>query len=224
VLTWQGPRLLESQTLSAELTFTPHFRHAPAERVFLSRKVCGAEHHWVVANPLCSVTGSIECGGQKVEFRGRGYHDHNYGTAPLGPGLRRWIWGRVLFGDDSVATFHFAQARDDALEDEVHLIEADATGLRETPIATVEADWSRRTGALLQYPEKLRLENALWLSNPRLIDSSPFYLRLTYDAQRGDRRGTALCEIAYPHRLRIPVLGRMIELSIDKRAVLPTIS
>ena len=41
-------------------------------------------------------------------------------------------------------------------------------------------------------------------------------MRLIYAADHG---GTAFCEIAYPHRLRWPVLGRMIEMSIDKRGI-----
>ena len=53
-----------------------------------------------------------------------------------------------------------------------------------------------------------------------MIDSSPFYLRIMYDASlRGTQCGRAFCEVAYPHRLRWPVLGRMIEMSIDKRAM-----
>jgi carotenoid 1,2-hydratase len=217
-LTFHGPVLLEDQTLEAEFAFRPHLSAPPQQRTFLSRQLSGADHHWVIANPLCDVTGTIRCVGQAIEFRGRGYHDHNYGTAPLGAGLKRWIWGRVLF-DDLACTFHFARPRDRGLADEVHLIEADATGVREVPIAAVEGDWSRRTAGLLCYPPQLRFENALWLSNGRVIDSSPFYLRLMYDARHDDRHGRAFCEIAYPHRLRWPVLGRMIEMSIDRRGV-----
>lgn len=222
ILTWQGPRLLSGQTLAGEFRFTPRLSHGPAERVFLSRALSGAEHHWVIAHPLCDVEGQLSLGGdQSLPFRGLGYHDHNYGSAPLGPGLRRWIWGRVLF-EDTVHTFHFARAKDPNLADEVHLIAADATGMREVPIACVEADWARRTAMWLRYPDSVRFENALWLSKPRVIDSSPFYLRCTYDAACADRHGRAFCEIAYPHRLRWPVLGRMIEMSIDKRGVIPT--
>ena len=46
-----------------------------------------------------------------------------------------------------------------------------------------------------------------------LVEDSPFYLRATYATEHGP----AFCEIAYPHRLRWPVLGRMIEMSVDTR-------
>jgi hypothetical protein len=113
-LTAQGPRRLEGQTLIGEFAFRPTLRHAPMERIFLSRAMTGAEHHWVLANPLCEVEGTIRCftadapgEGLGIRFAGRGYHDHNYGTGPLGPGLKRWIWGRAAF-DDAVHTFHYA--------------------------------------------------------------------------------------------------------------------
>ena len=60
------------------------------------------------------------------------------------------------------------------------------------------------------------MDDVLSLGNPRLIDSSPFYLRLIYDATTRGKAGTAFCEVAYPHRLRWPILGRMIEMSIAK--------
>jgi carotenoid 1,2-hydratase len=217
ILTMCGPKRLEDQPLLGEFKFEPLLDAPPHKRSFLSQAICGgAEHQWVVANPLCRVSGSFQCNGQTREFSGTGYHDHNYGTAPIGRGLRRWIWGRVLL-DDSVYTFHYVQPQDATQRDEIHMIQADSTGMREITIQRVDAAWSRRTGWLLNYPDALRFDSALELSNPRVIDSSPFYLRLSYDARVANRQATALCEIAYPHRLRGPVLGRMIEMSIDKR-------
>jgi hypothetical protein len=55
----------------------------------------------------------------------------------------------------------------------------------------------------------------LQLVNPKVVDASPFYLRLAYDASLRGISATAFCEIAYPHRLRWPILGRMIEMSIN---------
>ena len=66
----------------------------------------------------------------------------------------------------------------------------------------------------LAYPDRLKMSDVMELSQPQVIDSSPFYLRLTYDVMCRGKRGSAFCEVAYPHRLRWPVLGRMIEMSI----------
>lgn len=223
-LTWQGPKLLEEQTLSAELSFTPVFRHEPVERTFLSRQMTKAEHQWVIANPRCAVSGEIVLFGaaqdgqpQTISFSGKGYHDHNYGTAPIGRGLARWIWGRVLL-DRRAVTFHFARACDKSLPDEVHLVDATSEGIDEVTVSRAQADWSGRTPLLLRYPKRLSFDSSLVLERPRVVDSSPFYLRLMYDAAVDGEVGTAFCEVAYPHRLGWPVLGRMIEMSIDKRS------
>ena len=266
-LTWQGPKLLGGQELSAELTFRPRTPPGAMERTFLSRRLAGAEHRWVIADPLCDVTGTIVlgekgagdggivsgggAGGRRIEFAGRGYHDHNYGTAPIGPGLKRWVWGRAIAGggepvagspaapprdaagaaadaaagaaassaaEDLMYTFHFARPRDARLPDEIHLIRADAAGRQEVAVAAATVDWSRRTPLGLAYPATIDFPPHLRLTAPRVVDSAPFYMRLVYDAalDGGSRRTTAFCEVAYPHRLRWPVLGRMIELSIHR--------
>lgn len=215
-LTWQGPKTSRDQTLQADLTFRPRLPHPPAERPFFSRDLAGADHHWVLANPLCDVAGTVRCGGETIEFAGRGYHDHNYGTGPIGPGLKRWVWGRVLFEGRAV-TFHHATPRDAKLSDETHVIEANAAGLAARGLAVKpKIDWSARALGLA-YPRSLDFGEVLSLRNPRVVDAAPFYLRLTYDAASRGEDGTAFCEVAHPHRLRWPVLGRMIEMSIDTR-------
>lgn len=214
-LTWRGPRLLEGVKLEGEFSFKPCFDHSPQERTFFSKQMSGAEHHWVVANPLCDVSGSFAMGGERIAFQGRGYHDHNYGTGPIGPGLKRWAWGRAIL-NDRVYTFHFARPTDRRLADEGHLLVGDQTGLREVPVTKAAVDWSRRNGTLLSFPAEIVFDDYLKLTAPRLVDSSPFYMRMIYTAQAGGEQGTAFCEVAYPHRLRWPVLGRMIEMSIQK--------
>ncbi|HRK30201.1 MAG TPA: hypothetical protein PLD59_03905 [Tepidisphaeraceae bacterium] len=221
-LTWQGPKRLEGQTLTGEFVFRPRLQHAAVERTFLSRAMTGAEHRWVLANPLCEVTGSYRVftadapgAAVGVNFSGLGYHDHNYGTGPLGPGLRRWIWGRAVF-DDCVFTFHYAKPRDRTLADETHLVRGDGAGLAELQVRRVDCDWGAVSPMLLRYPKQLVFNATMRLHSPRLIDSAPFYMRLMYQAECQGRRGSAFCEVAYPSRLRWPILGRMIEMSISK--------
>jgi carotenoid 1,2-hydratase len=220
VLTSRGPKLLENQRLDVSFSFKPRITHAPMERQFFARSWSKADHHWVIANPLCDATGLVQLSnsatGKSEHFAmtGLGYHDHNYGTGPIGPGLKRWMWGRVLLSDHAVM-FHYAQPRDANQPDDIHLLEADQFGLRELPVDRFNADWSRKTATLLRYPAWVEAGN-MQLANPRIIDASPFYLRLVYDASVRGASGQAFCEIAYPHRLRWPVLGRMIEMSIRK--------
>lgn len=220
-LTARGPKTWHGQALSAELTFRPRAVHPPMERVFLSRRMTGAAHHWVIAAPSCDVVGHVERSDvagtrlDRIEFTGRGYHDHNYGTAPIGRGLKRWIWGRVLEGDRA-ATFHLAVPRERSLPEEFHLVESDAGGMRELAVPAPRPSWDRHTLLGLAYPSSLQLADDLRLDAPRVVDSAPFYLRLVYRAEFAGRECAALCEVAYPHRLRWPILGRMVEMSIDK--------
>ena len=219
-LTGRGPVTHETQRLLADFRFSPRFTHEPMQRRFFSRSWSGADHQWVIANPLCDVTGEVEIYDvptkkeTKFRFTGRGYHDHNYGTGPIGPGLKRWMWGRVLMNDHALM-FHFAQPKNSAQADDVHMIEAEALGLREVAVDRFHADWSRKTSTLLRYPAWVEA-GPLQLANPRVIDASPFYLRLVYDASVRGVTAQAFCEIAYPHRLRWPILGRMIEMSIRR--------
>lgn len=244
-LTWRGPQRSGAGPLRADLTFTPIIRPpspvatspgARHERRLFSREISGADHRWVIADPLCRVEGDIRLGGASqgngsgsgngtlprvIRVAGLGYHDHNFGTAPIGAGLRRWMWGRMLWKDHMV-TFHYACPTRQDLPDEVHLIEADAAGVRDLPAGRVEADWAGRTALGLLYPSALRFSSAdgsaagLSLNAPQVIDAAPFYLRLAYEGRFAERTGKALCEVAYPHRLTWPLLGRMIEMSIEK--------
>ncbi|MEL7237509.1 MAG: hypothetical protein AAGK78_01500 [Planctomycetota bacterium] len=216
-LTGRGPQFLNDQTLTAKLSFTPT-SPGLAERAFFSRAMTKADHRWVLAAPRCDVVGTLDLGdGEEIVFGGRGYHDHNFGTAPIGPGLERWLWGRVMVGAD-VTAFHYAKPRDASLPEEVHLLRAGADGLHESSPA-VTCDWSRKSNWRLSYPQSADFGEGLRLSDPKIVDSAPFYMRLTYHAQTPAGQGRAFCEIAYPHRLRWPVLGRMVEMSIEKSAL-----
>ncbi len=212
-VTARGPQTDYDATLEANLTFSPTFGHPPIERAFLSRAMTGAEHHWVLAAPHCRVSGTID--GEP--FDGMGYHDHNYGTAPIGPGLKRWVWGRILT-DEAVELFHLAEPREAGLPNEVHFLAADSEAVVEEEgdnnFRSTDWDWRGLGATLLRYPQEISFTGEPRLRDPRVVDAAPFYLRLTYDAGRGR---TAFCEAAHPHRLRWPILGRMIEMSIDKR-------
>jgi carotenoid 1,2-hydratase len=208
----------ESRKISATFRFMPRVAHQPVEKRFFSRIWSGADHSWVIANPLCDVSGEVEISDSQnhknssFSMKGLGYHDHNYGTGPIGPGLKRWMCGRVLM-EDHAAMFQYAQPRDANQPDDVYMVEADAFAMRELPVGRFNADWSVKSSKLLRYPAWVEA-GAMQLVNPKVIDSSPYHLRLVYDASVRGANGKAFCEVTYPHRLRWPILGRMIEKTI----------
>jgi carotenoid 1,2-hydratase len=219
-LTWRGPQHRTGTTVRAQLRFRPRFDAEPSEREFFSRQMTGALHRWVVASPVCAVEGRIwvasEKGETSISFEGNGYHDHNYGLAPIGEGLSRWVWGRA-FAHEAAFTFHHAVPRDKLRKPESHLLLAHSQGIRETDPAGVRVDWTGRSALGLSYPREIELGERLRLRSPRVVDSTPFYLRLTYAAEGVPGVQGAFCEVAHPHRLRWPVLGRMIEMSILRK-------
>lgn len=224
-LTATGPKRISGEKLAADVTFEPALAVPALQRRFFSRQLSGADHYWIIANPLCRARGSVMIAGQTISLDGLGYHDHNFGTGPIGPGLKRWFWGRVL-RDDRLLSFHFSRGRDPTVGNQIIAIrgQADQPDLTQNDVPLARFRFSRRTAMGLSYPAAASLGVAaegdvLRLTRGRVIDSQPFYLRLIYDAVLdGDssRPATALCEVAYPHRLRWPILGRMIELSIER--------
>ena len=51
---------------------------------------------WAVALPKAIVTGEIRINGQKIQCRGVGYHDHNWGYSPVtAMNNLGWYWGRA---------------------------------------------------------------------------------------------------------------------------------
>jgi hypothetical protein len=218
-----SPRRAAGGEVTADLVFRPRFSAPPVELAFPSRELSGADHRWVVANPVCAVDGAIRiagaggdgAGGREIRFSGRGYHDHHYGTAPLGRGVRRWARGRVL-ADDFALTFECAFPRDAAVPEEVRLIEADAAGAREVPVRRARVCWNRWSAAGLRWPGEIGLEletpdrRELELSGGRVIDSGACSVRASYTAAG---LGAATCEVVYPHRLTWPVLGRMVRMN-----------
>ena len=185
---------------SAELVFRPLVHHAPLQRSLLSAKAPGGEHHWIVAQPLCRVEGVVRVTGRdggprEIPIAGRGYHDHHFGTGPLGMSVRRRLRGRVL-AEDWVLAFQVVTTASPDQPDDVQLIQGDASGLRFIPVATRSIDWGRRASRGVVYPATLALGDRLRLSNPRLLDSIHDRLRLEYDAEVEGAKRTAFCEVA----------------------------
>ena len=215
--------------LSADLRVRPQWGGPPHERPLLSGRRSAATHQWVLADPLCDVEGVIRIGGgdasraalqdsagqgsaeREIPFAGLGYHDHHYGTAPLGLALRWRVWGRILGGGRALA-FHVAHPRDPESGDDAQLITADATGVRGAAVAC-RVDWGRGNLAP-DCPSQLAFDNGLTLTAPRVLDPSPLgrreVYRVVYDARGGGLAGTAFCEVARPPRPNWPVPGRLI--------------
>jgi carotenoid 1,2-hydratase len=194
--------------IAIDLRFTPRFSTKSFQtRVRHPRRL----DFWTVANPLCDVRGEIRLGrtapGDAIRFEGAGYCEHLYGPGPVGKGPQPWIRGRAL-AKNQCAAFQFGQY--------AHLVVADNSGIRQIDSPLAASASKVRTGWGMAYPASIDFNWGIALRRPRVIDSTPFFVRVIYDAVIRGNRGEALCEVMSPHRLDWPVVGAMVQRSVTR--------
>ncbi|MBQ3267213.1 MAG: hypothetical protein IJH08_04785 [Atopobiaceae bacterium] len=67
---------------------------------------------WLCAVPRGDVSGTVAVSGRTYEIRGRGYHDHQWGTAENQEFWNRWLWGRQQVAGHTVLLFDFVSTRE----------------------------------------------------------------------------------------------------------------
>ena len=192
--------------LAIDLTYRPLSTRSPHELKPVRHTVAGSEHFWIVAQPLCEVTGHVRLAGatRQLDFHGRGYHDHRFGTAPFGLHVRRSMCGRARF-DDRVVAFRI----DDCDGSEVPAalaVEADGAGVRELAVAQVARTWPGRAPSEMESPREVRIglegREELRLHDARGIDYSVERQHVVFRAVMGTAVGRAVCEMEYHDRPR----------------------
>ncbi len=182
--------------LRADLTFAPRVIVSTTEPRIFSQGGAVREHFWLIPAPLCDVTGMLRYADAQqfdhtIEFRGRGYHDHYFGTAPLAYGLQLWLRGRVLL--EGRALMFEVTARQDHYTS--MLLEADALGISEMTHHDCEVGPINGT-APEACPQSIACD-AFQLTKPQLLGTASGARWLTYAARLPDGRiATALCEVA----------------------------
>lgn len=77
----------------------------PAFRPGTGRWEAGDRHFsWFCPVPGADVACKLFIGGETIELKGNGYHDHNWGNVPMDQILSDWLWGRGQVGDFTVVT------------------------------------------------------------------------------------------------------------------------
>ena len=208
--------------VSAELSFRPTPPHAPCDFTVLARHAGGDEHRWIVADPVCEVSGTVTVSGAEgsgdgrngrtIEFRGRGYHDHTYGTGPLLTAMRHGLRGRLI-SRDRVIAFYVAEPLHRHQPVEVLLVEADAAGVRKLVVGSAPTLRWHRTSGRVPYPAEVHVLGAGidWkLSNPVVLESAGRFARLTYASSGVADGGMALCEAWAAPRLPWRLASRAV--------------
>jgi hypothetical protein len=175
--------VMKGGNVEGEWTFRSLETVAGWEGVFPSRAIARAEHRWLLPAGAYGVEGVIRVGGERLTMSGRGYHDHLYGTGPMGERVRYWIRGRVTLEGRTVA-FAVAYPRRSGAGVEAVLIEADGAGVRQL----LEEFDQKGPG---DRPAEMAFGRALKLGNPRDLGGK----WVEYDAMAGGEAGRAVCEI-----------------------------
>ncbi|KAJ4317814.1 hypothetical protein N0V84_007176 [Fusarium piperis] len=92
-------------TIHLDSVAPPHYPGGPAKK---GQNMQIAPHiGWANGIPDANGKASLLINGQKWAFKGLGYHDKNWGDAPLPTFLNSWYWGHCRLGDYSIVWFDY---------------------------------------------------------------------------------------------------------------------
>lgn len=223
-LTLLGPRPVDAQQVTANLVFRPTFAHGCLDHTLASREAggesAGFEHHWMPADALCHVQGTIRFYGhggiiesQAIPFTGLGSHERSWGTGPLTGAFRRYLRGRLLLENRSIFLHLFKPAAPGAA-DGVQVAAVDPGGFEWTDASAAAHNWRSRTLFQVRYPSRIECGQGLTLTHPTLVAATPLSARIHYRATSLKDSGTATCDVIYPHRAVRPVVGHLFSRAI----------
>lgn len=165
---------------------------------------------WLCVVPRADVTGTIECSGKTMEIHGRGYHDHQWGTAENHEFWNRWVWGRQQIAGHTVLIFDFVSTRD--------------TGAVEFPVFAVIGPDGNVIIRNEEYTENVSIE--VFGTRPSKGGGKLFPDRMRYTFTDGDT--TAVFELdseeEYTSNNHYDLLDDDGKAAYDARGIYPSIS
>ena len=214
-----------------------HFEWLSIESDFLPEKRINKEdsHAWNLVVSRADVTGKISISDDKgkgvdvINFRGTGYHDHNFDNRWLPDTVSEWQWGRAHFADATAVFYRYKEIGKEAATKLFIVREGE---LRDRD-ANFEQQNFRRDKFGLKYPTRLHFETAddvhLLIKQKKVIDSSFFYLRFLSEMTLTLRDGKlhqaiGITEYVAPKALKYRWLDWLTNMRIgrkDKGSFLP---
>lgn len=126
---------------------------------------------WLVPVPRARVSGALTLDGRVIEVEGHGYHDHNWGEAPIFHVVDNWHWGHVVAGDIGVTW-------------------ADITFSRGLGYQHAFMFLLSRSGRLIYETSDIDLTYGRWRDESRFLHPYPQRIDLTFGSQGGPASGT----------------------------------
>jgi hypothetical protein len=228
-----GPKARLDQMMFAELTFRPKLPGVQHSQLLRPNMEDGARHTWVIAAPLCEVTGRI----QQVNLRddtlaldlpvqADGFHDHIFGGSGICRRIKRIIRGHAVGSDWAIAWNHSVGNRCDGQTDSICLFETDAQPLI-IPHPQVETIQRNTSHFLVPYPAHISMHGSdlrgnaieLLVNHHDVLEAGPGLVRSTCSVQlttRGKSRfvGMGLLETNSTRSVGLPVISDWASRSI----------
>jgi len=185
-------------------------------------------HVWNLAVSRADVSGKINVKNEQgkelkaVQFRGTGYHDHNYDNRWLPETVQDWQWGRAHFNDSTAVFYRYKECR--ASDDTTKLFTIRNGELRDRDAEYDEQQFSRDVFGI-RYPQRLTFTTEdnmrLRVKQTKIIDSSFFYLRflseMTLTLRDGKpRKSTGITEYLNPKALKYRWLDWLVSMRIGR--------
>ncbi len=221
-----------SAKLRKNLHLKANFEWLSIESDFLpDKKVVVGEnaHSWNLVVSRADVTGkfTVATGENEkisdiVNFRGTGYHDHNFDNRWLPETVSDWQWGRAHFADATAVFYRYKERSEPAPMSKVFIVKDE--NLRQTNAHYEEQNFKRDIFGI-RYPQQLDFLTEdgarLQIKQTKIIDASFFYLRffsemtLTLpDGKRGETVG--ITEYLAPKALKYRWLDWLVNMRIGR--------
>jgi carotenoid 1,2-hydratase len=190
--------------------------------------VNASSHFWNLASPRSDVTGKIEVFDRAdkdldlIQFRGTGYHDHNFDTRWLPATVAEWQWGRAHFADATAVYYRYVEIGAREPITKLFLIKDNKLTVQN---ATFAASERRRHYFGVSYPRTVDFltsqDQMLTAKQSEVIDASFFYLRFlsefTLDLGDGKKRQTTgISEHLAPKALHFRWLDWLVNMRISR--------
>lgn len=175
--------LANGDQIEASLTF----KGPKSKSIFSNRDGEKGGHLWNLVQPRAKVEGEIQISAEnenpkEIDFKGRGYHDHNTGHEPMRDEFTDWYWGRVHF--DYATLVYYVMNRQDEEQHQAWLIGNDNQEVLET-FDRIEMVDKGLTLFGLHTARKIGLRSnqaEVQVQLSQLLDNGPFYQRYQSDA------------------------------------------
>ncbi len=86
---------INSNGIGAQLTFTRKAQGWKPSPTGLMIDGPSGHQGWCNSMPRADIEGELLFQGEKVQVKGLGYHDHNWGDCDMDKGMTGWGWGRM---------------------------------------------------------------------------------------------------------------------------------